>query len=348
MVAAHHPLASSRFSSSCSSPFFVIHRTNYARLLAIPRPERKHALAVFAVLSAHADGATGETYPSYRTIADEAGVGRSTAIKAVHTLAEYGLLTITHRHDADGDHAANLYCLVVVPAVSIAEGGDSRDERGVVLGATTIEKQKEKDVKRPLVVDSRITPLTNIQQDKEWDTQTPSGSDDDWTMPLAKNLRQQMRDKASLRATAGRLRNLRNQVGVTRDGFLAAVYEARARTLKCGGSMAYFFAVFEDVITTPDHPIPTLRSAKTSQLPATLPSPCPDSPPHASPISISSVSLPADASLAESWAALRILNIPNAAVFRRQFGLLPAQVPGGLNDVWAKVRYAEDRLAAAQ
>jgi hypothetical protein len=239
------PSPSPRFSSAAVVPFFVVHRTNYARLLEIPHARRKHALAVYTVLSAHVNGETGTTHISYAAIAREAGIARSTAIETVRTLADNGLLDVEERHDPRGDRATNRYCLRVLPAVAAARG-DRGSGQGVVRLADGIENTPSQEVDRRVVpVDSTPPPI----ESKAVEEPTASADDTDtWLTVLARDLRRQLRDRASAPATTGRLRNLYQRSGLTRDDFLDAVYEARRRTMKRGVGVAYLFAVLADML----------------------------------------------------------------------------------------------------
>lgn len=323
-----------RFSSAERSPYFVIHRTNFAALLAIPRHRRKHALAAFAVLSAHVDGRTGETFVSYGTIAREAGMARSTTIDAVKTLAEHGLLAITERYDARGDRASNLYRLVVLPAVALAEDSGSQSRQGVVRRTDSIEHHPDQTLKtRARPVDSNATPPMLLRDDREAPA-TLSPDTGDWHRSLARDLGCQLYDKGSLAATATRLRNLHQTSGLSRDDFLKVIYEARGRTQKHGGGIAYLCAVVEDLTGVKPRPAPSRPHLPAAARPTSVP------------VVTASLSLPCSVETPpdETWAALRALGIPDAGSFWRQFGVLPARVTGALNDPWAKVAYARDRL----
>jgi len=55
------------------------------------------ALRVFNVLSMHADNTTGESFPSYKRIAEYAGVNRRVASDAINELEAWGLVEVRHR-----------------------------------------------------------------------------------------------------------------------------------------------------------------------------------------------------------------------------------------------------------
>ncbi len=201
---------------------------------------------------------------------------------------------------------------------------------------------------------------------------------------LIEDIARQLNDRASLSSTTSRLLNVMRRAGISFDQFAEAIYEARKRTLERANirdrnergtcRMGYFFSTLEQVLTekkgvgthrlspddgekmfglagvpSTDRTSPTVWGRERAM---TVPHFAPR-PEHTLCASLAdsrfSVYLPTDgASHDDTWAALRAMGFDDASAFRQRFGLLPAQVPGGLNDVWAKVRYAEDRLTASQ
>ncbi len=71
------------------------------------------AKAVYPCLLDRSDGNTCKCWPSYATIASDAGVCRASAVEAVKELVQKGLVVKTARYDDDGDPASNLYTMMV-------------------------------------------------------------------------------------------------------------------------------------------------------------------------------------------------------------------------------------------
>ncbi|TFD80534.1 helix-turn-helix domain-containing protein [Cryobacterium psychrophilum] len=66
-------------------------------------------LSIYLVLLSHRDHKTGTAWPSFDTIAREAGMSRSKVIRTLPKLTARGLVTITQRRRGSGDNAPNLY-----------------------------------------------------------------------------------------------------------------------------------------------------------------------------------------------------------------------------------------------
>lgn len=69
-------------------------------------------LAVYCVLVMHASKVDRTAWPSYATIAQEAGISRRSAVKAVQDLEKCGLIEVRPREDDAGDQTSNLYTIV--------------------------------------------------------------------------------------------------------------------------------------------------------------------------------------------------------------------------------------------
>lgn len=118
-----------------------------------------------------------------------------------------------------------------------------------------IEEETHEEEKRAMPVESKPLPMREILSEERTHTQDATDADpEQFIAALATDLRRQLRDKASARATTGRLRNTYRTSGLTRDPFLDAVYEARSRTMKRGGGVAYWFQVLDDVLNAADRP----------------------------------------------------------------------------------------------
>ncbi len=71
------------------------------------------AKAVYVCLLDRSDGNTCKCWPSYATIAKDAGICRASAIVAVKELMTKELVIIEARHDDEGDQASNIYTMMV-------------------------------------------------------------------------------------------------------------------------------------------------------------------------------------------------------------------------------------------
>lgn len=71
----------------------------------------KNDLLCYMVLCRFANNATGECYPSYKTIAEKMRVGVSTAIKAIKSLEAKGVILISSRKNENGGDTSNLYTI---------------------------------------------------------------------------------------------------------------------------------------------------------------------------------------------------------------------------------------------
>jgi hypothetical protein len=117
-------------------------------------PTTKLVLYTIATYMA-ADG-TG-CYPSYATIADGTGLGRSTVIAHVNKAIDAGFLTKATRRDDDGEHTSNLY-QAVMPGGSPLAGPPSP-----AAGPRVVQ---QRDPKYP------------SEQTKEHSPHTPKGAGD--------------------------------------------------------------------------------------------------------------------------------------------------------------------------
>lgn len=72
----------------------------------------KNDLLCYMVLCRFANNETGECYPSYKTIAEKMRVGVSTAIKAVKSLIDKGVVEVQQRKNENGGDTSNLYTIV--------------------------------------------------------------------------------------------------------------------------------------------------------------------------------------------------------------------------------------------
>ena len=70
-----------------------------------------HAWAVYCYLVRRADR-HDQCFPSYRTIADDTGVGRTKVIASIRLLEEVGLLRVEARTDDSGDATSHLYTVL--------------------------------------------------------------------------------------------------------------------------------------------------------------------------------------------------------------------------------------------
>jgi len=92
--------------------------------------------SVYINICSRADN-SGWCYPSYDTIAEDAGVARSTAVEAIKKLEEVGLIEKSHRTKEDGSLSSNGYQLVLGGVVRQADGGSPPGNLGVVRQATS-------------------------------------------------------------------------------------------------------------------------------------------------------------------------------------------------------------------
>jgi len=69
-------------------------------------------VAIYNVLSRHADRETGICYPSIRLIARKLALGRTTVKKYLRILLNHSLIAISSRLSDEGDPTSNLYMLL--------------------------------------------------------------------------------------------------------------------------------------------------------------------------------------------------------------------------------------------
>lgn len=74
-----------------------------------------YGIAAYMVLARMADDTTQSCYPSYSTIAQRMKCSRPTAIKAVKSLEEVGLIDIIERAKDNSDNDSNIYTLLPLP-----------------------------------------------------------------------------------------------------------------------------------------------------------------------------------------------------------------------------------------
>ena len=68
-----------------------------------------YGFTIFSVIKAHENGKTGDCFPSYKTIARESKVDRSTVIRYVKKLRDLQLIDPAWRFKEDGSHNSNQY-----------------------------------------------------------------------------------------------------------------------------------------------------------------------------------------------------------------------------------------------
>jgi Helix-turn-helix domain len=68
-----------------------------------------YGYTIFSVIKAHENGKTGDCFPSYKTIARESKVDRSTVIRYVKKLRELHLISPEWRFKEDGSYNSNQY-----------------------------------------------------------------------------------------------------------------------------------------------------------------------------------------------------------------------------------------------
>ena len=71
----------------------------------------KNDLLCYMALCRFANNKSGECFPSYKTIAEKMRVGVSTAMKAIKSLADKGVIEITSRKNEAGGDTSNLYTI---------------------------------------------------------------------------------------------------------------------------------------------------------------------------------------------------------------------------------------------
>lgn len=139
-----------------------------ALITAYGRHIGPYAIAVYNCLSCHADKKR-ESFPSYRTIANETGMSRDTAMRAVQTLVDWNMVRVTIEEKPTGEYANNRYHLLDVkvwkPIASTTATGSG-------------SQRPPKRLKQPRAVavsnngDSReLTKQDSVQQDSENKTQ---------------------------------------------------------------------------------------------------------------------------------------------------------------------------------
>ena len=74
-----------------------------------------HEKMAYIVIARHANADGKGAYPSYKTIAKEGSMGRTSAIEAVKGLVEKGYLIKETRFNQNGEPTSNLYTLLDVP-----------------------------------------------------------------------------------------------------------------------------------------------------------------------------------------------------------------------------------------
>ena len=74
-----------------------------------------HEKMAYIVIARHANADGKGAYPSYKTIAQEGSMGRTSAIEAVKGLVEKGYLIKETRFNQNGEPTSNLYTLLDVP-----------------------------------------------------------------------------------------------------------------------------------------------------------------------------------------------------------------------------------------
>jgi len=75
--------------------------------------------------------ADGKSIPSYQTIADDCGLSRRTAIRAIKELETIGLLVITKRKRENNSNTSNLY-LIFPPHEPFRKGEERINENGQI------------------------------------------------------------------------------------------------------------------------------------------------------------------------------------------------------------------------
>jgi len=98
--------------------YLMTYRYAYRRIMnEAPKATSHRVYAVYQCIIDHASNGDERThertgsFPSYKRIAEEANVSRSTAIECVKILVSLNLLTVTARHTNDGDVTSNLYTI---------------------------------------------------------------------------------------------------------------------------------------------------------------------------------------------------------------------------------------------
>lgn len=74
-----------------------------------------YGMAVYMVLAMHADNKTGETWPSYQTIAEKTGISRRKVISTIDHLLELGVIGKEARIKDTGDATSNKYTIADMP-----------------------------------------------------------------------------------------------------------------------------------------------------------------------------------------------------------------------------------------
>ncbi|MBP2564504.1 hypothetical protein J2766_001063 [Agrobacterium tumefaciens] len=98
---------------------------SYQHAIRKSKLEPTTKLVLYTIATYMALDGTG-CFPSYATIAESCGLGRSTAIAHVKKAVEAGFLTKLVRHDEDGEHTSNLY-QAMMPQGSPLAGPPSPD-----------------------------------------------------------------------------------------------------------------------------------------------------------------------------------------------------------------------------
>ncbi len=128
----------------------------------------KNDLLCYMALCRFANNKSGECFPSYKTIAEKMRVGVSTAMKAIKSLADKGVIEITSRKNEAGGDTSNLYTIQSLkpnkkaPTAGTVEAQNLKKQidNNIISQNTKKDSYKKKESKIK-VVDNKFNNGTN-------------------------------------------------------------------------------------------------------------------------------------------------------------------------------------------
>lgn len=131
----HGPHTLHESSKGYDESFVMLYHSQLDRLVGEP-----YALAVFVALMRRANREQGDRcFPSLNTIADDAGVSRSSVWRSIQKLVEVGLLHVAQRKTESGDPTSNIYT-ILRPHVPKNEGGTSENRPSAPTEQTPVSE----------------------------------------------------------------------------------------------------------------------------------------------------------------------------------------------------------------
>lgn len=103
-----------------------------------------YGIAVYSVIARYADANGKNAFPSYQTIADKSGIGKTKVVKTVDHLVKLGIVKREQRIDKDGDLTSNSYSVTML-GMSRGDIPMSPDDKQVCHDVTQGMSPREQD-----------------------------------------------------------------------------------------------------------------------------------------------------------------------------------------------------------